>query len=136
MTNITRDSRLIALLPEKTNEFYPLSNFYKEFTNFKLTEQEFFRFDGFEEKKYRFSDREISDTFKIHIFHSNAHQTRYIFYFLLVSKFPKLDRNLRIIFSVTCRKTTQKLLPQKKYILKEKLEILYTLLIRQDNLIF
>ena len=98
MTNITRDSRLIALLPEKTNEFYPLSNFYKEFTNFKLTEQEFFRFDGFEEKKYRFSDREISDTFKIHIFHSNAQQTRYIFYFLLVFKFPKLDRNLRIIF--------------------------------------
>ena len=91
MTSITRDSRLIALFPEKTNEFYPLSNFCKEFTNFKLTEQDFFRFDGFEEKKYRFSDREISDTFKIHIFHSNAHQTRYIFDFLLVFKFPKLE---------------------------------------------
>ena len=90
-TNITRDRRLIALLPEKTNEFYPLSDFYNEFTNFKLTEQDFFKFDGFEEKRYRFSDRKISDIFKKHIFPSNAHQTRYVFDFLPVFKFAKSE---------------------------------------------
>ena len=91
MVNITDGSRLIALLPEKTNEFYPLSNFYKEFTNVKLTEQHFFRFDGFEETKYRFGDREISDTFKIHILHSNTHQSKYVFDFLPVFKFAKSE---------------------------------------------
>ena len=91
MTNITGDSRLITLLPEKTNEFYPLRNFYKEFTGFKLMEQNFFRFDAFKETRYRFSDREISDTFKIHILHSNSLQNRYVFDFLLVFKFAKSE---------------------------------------------
>ena len=91
LTNITGDSRLIALLPEKTNEFYSLSNFDKEFTNFKLTEQDFFRFDRFEEAKYRFSDREISDTFKIHTLHSNTLQTRYVLIFLSVIKVAKSE---------------------------------------------
>ena len=87
LTNITEDSRLTALLPEKTNKFYPLSDFCDEFTNFKLTEQDFFRSDDFEEKKYRFSDREISDTFKIHI----LLQTRYVFDSLLVFKFAESE---------------------------------------------
>ena len=118
MTNTTRDSRL-ALLPEETNEFYPLSDFSKQFTNFK--------------DSFRSDDREISGTFKIHMQHSNA------FDFLPVFKFAKsegIGRNLRIIFSVTCQKTTQKFLPQKKNITKKKLEILHILLTRQDNLNF
>ena len=41
-----------------------------------------------------------------------------------------------IIFSVTCQKTKQKFLPQRKNITKEKLEVLHTLLTRQDNLNF
>ena len=89
LTNITGDSRLIALLLEKKNKFYPLSHFYEEFTNFKLMEQDFFGFDGFEETKYRFSDREISHLFKIHMLHSNALKTRYLFDFLPMFKFAK-----------------------------------------------
>ena len=68
-----------------------MSNSYKEFTNFKLTEQDFIRFGSFEETKYRFSNREISGTFKIHILHSNAHQTIYIFDFLPLFNFAKSE---------------------------------------------
>ena len=80
------DSRLMALLKKKAKlkKLYPLSNFCKEVTNFKLAEQDFFRFDGFKETKYRFCDRKISDTFKIHILHSSAFQTRHVFDFLQV----------------------------------------------------
>ena len=90
LTNITGDSWLIALLPEKTNKFYPFSYFYKEFTNFELALQDFSRFNGFEEKKYRFSGREISDTFKIHILY-NALKTRYVFDILPVFKFVRSE---------------------------------------------
>ena len=101
LTNITGDSRLIALPPEKIKEFYILSDFYKEFTNFKLMEQDLFIFDGFRQTKYRFSNREISDTFKIHLLHSNALHTRNVFDLMPMFK-SALDRNLRIIFFVTC----------------------------------
>ena len=47
-------------------------------------EEDFFRFDSFKETKYRFCDRKISDTFKIHILHSSAFQTRHVFDFLQV----------------------------------------------------
>ena len=139
LTNITGDSRLIALLLEKTNKFYPLSDFYKEFINFKLTEQDFFRFDGSEEKKYRFNDREISDTFKIHIFHSNAHQTSYIFDFLPVFKFVKLEcigQKFKDDFFRYLSENDTEDFNTKKYITNEKLEILYTLLMRQNSLNF
>ena len=81
---------MIALLPEKTNKFYPFSDFYKEFTNFELALQDFSRFNGFEEKKYKFSGREISDTFKIHILY-NALKTRYVFDILPVFKFVRSE---------------------------------------------
>ena len=61
---------MIALLPEKANEFYPLSDFSKQFTNFK--------------DSFRFDDREISDTFKIHMQHFD-------FDFLPVFKFAKSE---------------------------------------------
>ena len=119
--------------------FYPLSNFYKEFTNVKLTEQDFFRFDGFEETKYRFSDREISDTFKIYILHSNIHQTRYVFDFLPVFKFAKsegIGQKFNDYFFRYLSENSTEVFTTEKYIMKEKLEILYTLLTRQDNLNF
>ena len=129
LTNITEDSRLTALLPEKTNKFYPLSDFCEEFTNFKLTEQDFFRSDSFEEKKYRFSDREISDTFKIHILHSNALQTRFVFDFLPVFKFAKskgIGQKFKDYFSRFLSENDTEVFTTEKNITKEKLEILYT----------
>ena len=137
LTNITGDSRLIALLPEKTNAFYPFSDFYKEFTSFKLTEQDLFRFDSFEETKYRFSDKEISDTFKIHILHSSALQTKYVFDFLPVFKVAKsegIGQKFKDYFFHYLSENDADVFTTEKKITKEKLETLHTLLTRQDNL--
>ena len=76
-------------MPEKSSDFYPLSNFYSEFTNFNVEKEDFFRFHGFKGKSYRFSEREISDIFKIHIIHSNIRKASYQFYYLPVFKFAK-----------------------------------------------
>ena len=137
LTNITGDSTLIALLPEKTNAFYPFSDFYKEFTSFKLTEQDLFRFDSFEETKYRFSDKEISDTFKIHILHSSALQTKYVFDFLPVFKVAKsegIGQKFKDYFFHYLSENDADVFTTEKKITKEKLETLHTLLTRQDNL--
>ena len=139
LTNITGDSRLIALPPEKIKEFYILSDFYKEFTNFKLMEQDLFRFDGFKQTKYRFSDREISDTFKIHLLHSNALDTRNVFDLMPVFKSAKsesIGQKFKDHFFCYLLENNIEVFTTEKKIMKEKLEILYTLLTRQDNLNF
>ena len=58
LTNIARDQRLLNLLPEKTDDFYPTSDFYKDFTNFQL-----------EENEKKILNREISNIFTLHIVH-------------------------------------------------------------------
>ena len=74
---------------EKSSDFYSLSNFYSGFTNFNVEKEVFFRFHGFKDKRYRFSEREISDIFKIHIIHSNTGKTNYQFDHLPVFKSEK-----------------------------------------------
>ena len=59
LTNITGDQRLLNLLPEKTGNFYPTSNFYGEFTNFQLEENNFTRINGYEPLKYKYTNRKI-----------------------------------------------------------------------------
>ena len=117
MKNITGDSRLIALLQETTNEFYPLSNFYKELTNIKLTEQDFFRFDGLEETNTGLATEKYQTYLKF--IYSTATPFRpgmaLTFCRCLSSQNQKaFDRNVSIIFSVTCQKMAQTFLPQKK----------------------
>ena len=139
MTNITGNSRLIALLQETTNEFYPLSNFCKEFTNIKLTEQDFFRFDGLEETNTGLATEKYQTYLKFIYSTTTPFRPGMALTFCrcLSSQNQKaFDRNISIVFSITCQKMTQKFLPQKKNITKEKLEILYTLLTRQGNLNF
>ena len=116
-----------------------MSDFYKEFTNFELTEQDFFIFDGFEEKAAGLATEKYQTHLKF--IHSTTTpirpETSLTFCRCLSLQNQKaLDRNLRIIFSVTCRKTTQKFLTQEKNITKEKLQILCTMLMTQDNLNF
>ena len=89
LNNIASDSRLLKLSPEKSSDFYSLSNFYSEFANFNVEKEDFFRFHGFKDESYRFSEREISDIFKIHIIHSNTSKTNYQFDYLPVFKFAK-----------------------------------------------
>ena len=41
-TNVMGDVRRFDLLPENSNDFYPLSDFCKEFTNFNIDNNDFF----------------------------------------------------------------------------------------------
>ena len=76
-------------MPKKSSGFYSLSNSYSEFTNFNLKKEGFFRYHGFKDESYRFSEREISDIFKIYIIHSYTCKTNYQFDYLPVFKFAK-----------------------------------------------
>ena len=72
LTDVTRDQRLLELLPAKTNDFYPLSEFYRDFTNFQVNKKDFSKTLRFEDMSYRFLENEILDIFKIHIIHSKS----------------------------------------------------------------
>ena len=89
LTDVTRDQRLLELLPAKMNDFYPLSEFYRDFTNFQVNKKDFSKTLRFEDMSYRFLENEISDIFKIHIIHSNNAGTQCFFNFLPVFKFVK-----------------------------------------------
>ena len=89
LTDVTGDQRLLELLPTKTNDFYPLSEFYRDFRNFQVNEKVFSKILGFEDTSYRFLENKISDIFKIHIIHSNNAGTQCFFNFLPVFKFAK-----------------------------------------------
>ena len=62
-TDITRDERLLALLLPKNSNYYPLSDFYKEVTDFDLTQKDFVNFHGFENEEYKYNDVEINNIF-------------------------------------------------------------------------
>ena len=47
LIDITGDERLVTLLPPKNSDYYPLSNFYKDFADFDLTQKDFVIFYGF-----------------------------------------------------------------------------------------
>ena len=89
LIDATADQRLLEILPAKTNDFYPLSEFHKDFTNFHVNEKDFSKTLGFEDTSYRFLENEMSDIFKIHKIHSNNAGTQYFFDLLPVFKFAK-----------------------------------------------
>ena len=71
----------------------------------------------FKETKYRFSNTEKPDTFKLHILHSNALQTRYVFDFLPVFKFAKsegIGQKFKDYFFRCLSKNDVEVLPLKK----------------------
>ena len=106
LANITRDQRLLNLLPEKLGNFFPTSNFYKVFTNFQLEENDFSRINGYEPLEYKYTNREISKIFTLHIVYSDKHiydknVTYYKFDFLPVFIFAKtrgVGQNFNQIF--------------------------------------
>ena len=54
LTDVTGDQTLLELFPAKTNDFYHLSKFYNDFTNFQVNEKDFSKTFGFEYTSYRF----------------------------------------------------------------------------------
>ena len=118
-TDVTGDQRLLELLPAKTNDFYPLSEFYNDFTNFQVNEKDFSKTFGFEDASYRFLENEMSDIFKVHIIHSNNAGTRYFFDFLSVFKFAK-ERGVgetfkNIIYSYLSQNETEVFTTEQKF---------------------
>ena len=55
LTDITGDERLLALLLPKNSTYYPLIDFYKEFTDFDVTQKDFVNIHGFE-NEYKYND--------------------------------------------------------------------------------
>ena len=70
LTTISRDKVLLFLLPEKSYNYYKLSDFYKEFTNFQLQNADFVRTHGFD-NNYMVTKQEISDIFSTQIIQCN-----------------------------------------------------------------
>ena len=87
LTTIRGDKALLFLLPEKSYNYYKLSDFYKEFTNFQLQNADFVRTHGFD-NNYVLTKQEISDIFSTQIIHCND-QDIYSFGYLLVFQFAK-----------------------------------------------
>ena len=56
LTDITGDDRLLALLLPKNSNYYPLIDFYKESTDFDLTQKDFVNIHGFENEEYKYND--------------------------------------------------------------------------------
>ena len=81
-------NRFLALLPPKNSNYYPLSDFYKEFTDFNLTQKDCVNFHGFENEEYKY-DVETNNISFLHILHSNEDKTYYNFHFLRVFKYAK-----------------------------------------------
>ena len=63
LTDITGDERLLALLPPKNSNYYPLSDFCKEVNDFDLTLKDFVNFHGFENEEYKYNHVEINNVF-------------------------------------------------------------------------
>ena len=80
---------MLALLPPKNSHYYPLSDFYEEFTDFDLTQKDFVNFHGFENVGYNYNNVEINNIYFLHILHSNEDKTFYNFDFLPVFKYAK-----------------------------------------------
>ena len=131
LADIAGDERLLALLPPKNSNYYPLSDFFKEFNDFDLTKKEFVNFHGFENEEYKYKDVEINNIFFLHILHRNEDKTYYSFDFLPIFNYTKeyeigqsfedtfytyLDENGTDVFTT-----------EAKYLNGEKKKILYIL---------
>ena len=123
---MTGDRRLLKLLPEKSSDFYSLSNFYSEFTNFNFEKEDFFRFHGFKYESYRFSKGRYPTYSRSTSFIATpAKQTTnsVTCQYSSLQKKKLLDKISKTFFTITLAKTTRKFSQQKKKLGKAKTEI-------------
>ena len=101
LTDITGDERLLKLLAKRSSDYYVLSNFYNEFSNFQLENDDFVKTKGFVDSSYKYFEVEITKYSNIDIIHSSAEVMHYHFDFLPVFKYAKtrgLGENFGRIF--------------------------------------
>ena len=91
------------MLPKRSSDYFILSDFYNEFSNFQLENDDFVKAKGFVESSYQYFEVEITKYFTIDIIHSSAGVIHYHFDFLPVFKYAKargLGENFgRIVYS-------------------------------------
>ena len=91
----------MKLLPERSSDYFILSDFYNEFSNFQLENDDFVKTKGFVDSSYQYSEAEIAKYFTIDIMHSSVEVIRYHFDFLPIFKYAKargLGENFGRIF--------------------------------------
>ena len=129
LTDITGDERLLKLSPERSSDYFILSDFYKEFYNFQFQNGDFVKTKGFVDSAYQYSEVEISKYFSIDIIHSSAEATHYHFDFLPVFKYAKvrgLGENFgRVFYSYLKENNTDVFATEEKYGGCKKDKIIY-----------
>ena len=129
LTDITRDERLLKLLPERSSDYFILSNFYNEFSNFQLENDDFVKTKGFVDSSYQYSEAEITKYFTIDIIHSSVEVIHYHFDFLPIFKYAKargLGENFgRIFYSYLKENDTDVFTTEEKYGEGKKDKIIY-----------
>ena len=118
-TDITGYEKLLKLLPERSSDYFILSDFYNEFSNFQLENDDFVKTKGFVDSPYQYSEVEITKYFTIDIIHSSVEVIRYHFDFLPVFKYAKargLGENFgRIFYSYLKENDTDVFTTEEKY---------------------
>ena len=102
LTDITGDERLLKLLLEISSDYFILSDFYNEFSNFQLENDDFVKTKGFVDFSYQYSEVEITKYFTIDIIRSSIEVIQYHFDFLPIFKYAKargLEENFGRTFS-------------------------------------
>ena len=129
LTDITGDERLLKLLPERSSDYFILSDFYNEFSNFQLENDDFVKAKGFVDSSYQYSEVEITKYFIIDIIHSSVEVIHYHFDFLPVFKYAKargLGENFgRIFYSYLKENETDVFTTEGKYGEGKKDQIIY-----------
>ena len=129
LTDITGDERLLKLLPERFSDYFILSDFYKEISNFQIQNGDLVKTKGFLDSAYRYSEVEISKYFSIDIIHSSAEAPHYHCDFLPVFKYAKargLGENFgRVFHSYLKENDIDIFITEKKYGGGKKDKIIY-----------
>ena len=91
----------MKLLPERSSDYFILSDFYNDFSKFQLENDDFVKTKGFVDWSYQYSEVEITKYFSIDIIHSSVKVIQYRGDFLPVFKYEKarcLGENFGRIF--------------------------------------
>ena len=129
LIDITSDERLLKLLPERSSNYFIFTDFYNEFSNFQLENDDFVKPKGFVDSSYQYSEVEITKYFSIDIIHSSMEVIHYHFDLLSIFKYAKargLGENFaRIFYSYLKENDTDVFTTEEKYGEGKKDEIIY-----------
>ena len=117
------------MLPERSFDYFILSDLYNEFSNFQLEKDDFVKTKGFVDSSYQYYEVEITKYLTIDIIHSSVEVIHYCFDFLPVFKYAKargLGENFgQIFYSYLKENDTHVFTTEEKYGEGKKDKIIY-----------